>query len=542
MKAKTRVILCLGTVAAIIFATAAGQRDSGSAGGKPLYRIDLFSVYANYNGLQGGWFGKIIKDKFNIEINIITAKADAEGEAIYQTRAASGNLGDMVQDDASRMADQWKVGLLQDMAPYLANTPNITKRLKTAYEATSKKFFDGKGVYALPTSITDKKPTDPAMRGLEPEIGVYVLWDKYLEAGAPEVKTLDDLLTILGDIQRKYPVNAAGDKVYAFGAFPDWDSSGVRFAREFMQLKGLSYIGYEDFVYNNEDCTKVIEMCADNSEYYQGLKFYNKAYRLGIFDPDSATQNWDTYSFKLQNGQYLFAYWPWAVSPVTSDPNVDGKPSLWAPIPVGDLKINLSGYGPYGGGNWYGLGSKAKYPERVMEFYNWLCSDEGTLLRDGIVEGVTYVMKDGQPYRTDFARNTDQNKEAPASLGGGSWASGSSWINLGFLDLDNPNSLLNGLPGNVSLWPSVQAEMNNKWINVWRDKYKVNTPNELYRKYNQIIVTPGCDYSADEYPTEIINYTNQLKNIVVPAGWQMIYAKTDAEFDSIWKEMKSKLN
>jgi hypothetical protein len=260
-------------------------------------------------------------------------------------------------------------------------------------------------------------------------------------------------------------------------------------------------------------------------------------------DPDSATQNWDTYAFKLQNGQYLFAYWAWAVgNPVTSDPNVEGKPSLWAPIPVGDLKINLRGYGPSIGGNCYGLGSKAKYPERVMEFYNWLCSDEATLLMHGNVEGVTYVMRDGQPYRTDFAKNTDPNKGAPASRGGGSWVSGSSWINLLFLDQDNPNSLLNGLPGNSSLWPSVQAEMNNRWINAWRDKYKVNTANELYQKYNQIIVTPGCDYNADEYPTEIINYTNQLKNIVVPAGWQMIYARTDAEFDSIWREMKSKLN
>ena len=57
--------------------------------------LEIYDVAANYQGLQGGWFAKVIKDKFNIELNIIAPQVSGDGDALYQTRCASGNLGDM---------------------------------------------------------------------------------------------------------------------------------------------------------------------------------------------------------------------------------------------------------------------------------------------------------------------------------------------------------------------------------------------------------------------------------------------------------------
>lgn len=33
--------------------------------------VDVFDTVANYQGTQSGWFAKVVKDKFNMELNII---------------------------------------------------------------------------------------------------------------------------------------------------------------------------------------------------------------------------------------------------------------------------------------------------------------------------------------------------------------------------------------------------------------------------------------------------------------------------------------
>ena len=48
--------------------------------------LDVYSQLANYSGMQTGWFGKIVKDKFNIELNIIAPQV--AGDSIYQLRAS----------------------------------------------------------------------------------------------------------------------------------------------------------------------------------------------------------------------------------------------------------------------------------------------------------------------------------------------------------------------------------------------------------------------------------------------------------------------
>lgn len=45
---------------------------------KPL-KLTVFSTTANYAGPQTGWFAKVIKDKFNIELDIVASNLTAWG-------------------------------------------------------------------------------------------------------------------------------------------------------------------------------------------------------------------------------------------------------------------------------------------------------------------------------------------------------------------------------------------------------------------------------------------------------------------------------
>ena len=94
--------------------------DGGSTGGDRVIShdkeitIDNYNVAANYQGVQSGWFGKLLKDKFNITLNILAPQV--AGDALYQTRISSGTLGDLIVLEGSEFAYCVQNGLLRDCA------------------------------------------------------------------------------------------------------------------------------------------------------------------------------------------------------------------------------------------------------------------------------------------------------------------------------------------------------------------------------------------------------------------------------------------
>ena len=91
--------------------TEAGTEAAASQGAAPVVShdtemtIEIYDKAANYQGIQAGWFGKVLKDKFNIQLNIIAPQVSGDANSLYQTRSASGNLGDIVIIDNSEMQD-----------------------------------------------------------------------------------------------------------------------------------------------------------------------------------------------------------------------------------------------------------------------------------------------------------------------------------------------------------------------------------------------------------------------------------------------------
>lgn len=57
---------------------------------RPYVELTVYSEMADYSGEQVGWFAKIIKDKFNIGLNVIAANQEG-GDAKFATMMASGN-------------------------------------------------------------------------------------------------------------------------------------------------------------------------------------------------------------------------------------------------------------------------------------------------------------------------------------------------------------------------------------------------------------------------------------------------------------------
>ena len=58
-----------------------GDSTEGGGSSRPAVTLTVFSERANYSGMQEGWTAKILKDKFNVELNIVP-----NGEGVFDTR------------------------------------------------------------------------------------------------------------------------------------------------------------------------------------------------------------------------------------------------------------------------------------------------------------------------------------------------------------------------------------------------------------------------------------------------------------------------
>ena len=66
-------------------------------------------------------FAKIVKDKFNMELNIIAPNVAGGGDTLFDTRSTAGNLGDLVIVGMGngRLQKLVKSNLITDMTPLL---------------------------------------------------------------------------------------------------------------------------------------------------------------------------------------------------------------------------------------------------------------------------------------------------------------------------------------------------------------------------------------------------------------------------------------
>ena len=194
---------------------------SAMAEEKEVLVIDVYDDAANYNGTQTGWFAKLIKDKFNIELNIIASQV--VGNTVYATRSEEGNLGDILVVDKSKFPEIVEAGLAREITDKLVDCKNIMV-FKNQIDVYNKGLTGEEGkYYGIPTEMTDTSPTT-----LTDDV-IYsspmLRWDLYKEIGAPKLENLDDLLAALVKIHEIHPTNDDGDPAYPFTLWADWDNN-----------------------------------------------------------------------------------------------------------------------------------------------------------------------------------------------------------------------------------------------------------------------------------------------------------------------------
>lgn len=503
--------------------------------------IDVFDGQANYQGIASGWFAEYVKKKFNMEMNIIAPNVAGGGETLFQTRSAAGNIGDIVMmgSENGRLADTVTAGLLLDITD-MVNNSQYAKNYPRAIKMIQDLISSDK-VYAIASQASTNPPTKPS-EGLDLTYGPYIRWDYYTAIGSPALNTLEDLLPVLKQMQEKFPKSDSGKKVYGMSLFKDWDGNMMCLAKQPACMYGYDENGFQLLSADGKTTQSIID---SNSEYVRSLKFYFQANQLGLMDPDSSTQNWDSVQAKYTDGAVLWSPWPWLGQAYynTQEHKEAGKGFMYAPVQ--DMKIFSYGCKP---GDKYviGIGSKAQDPQRMMDFIDWLYSPDGIMMSSAQTngtcgpEGLTWEMKDGRPVLTDFGNKAfhgDPNITMPAEWGGGTYKDGMSQLNfqaVSTLDI-NP---ANNEPYNWTLWPSTLEANSTPLDNSWKDFMKATTTLDYLTQHNMFTVAAGNGYVAPAAPADIDAARNQCKQIIIQNSWKMVFAKDQAEFDRLLKNMQ----
>lgn len=525
-------------------ASAASQTSAGTTSKKYEKTIEatVFDSQANYQGVQTGWFGKIVKDKFNMTLNLIAPNVAGGGDTLFKTRSAAGNLGDivMIGSENGRLSDTAKAGLLVDLTDKIKNCQNLSSYPK-AIEMVKSLVSDGK-VYAIPSQVSKQSPTTPS-EGYDLTYGPYLRWDYYTAMGSPAINSMDDLLNVLKDMQKKFPKSDSGKKTYAFSFFKDWDGNMMCCAKNILCcINGYDEQGFQFLSADSKATQSIID---DDSYYVKALQYMYKANQMGLVDPDSTTQNYDTMYSKYQDGQILYSMWPWLGQAAYNTPahKKAGKGFMLAPV----KGIKIFSYGCSQAGNKYviGIGSKAQEPDRMLDFIDWLYSPEGVEMSCSQTsgscgpKGLTWETKDNKPVLTDFGKQalSGEKINVPSKWGTGTWKNGISQLNFQAVQATDTDPNTN-CPYNYTMWDSYLEDNKTPLDTSWQTTMKAKTTLDYLKQNDAYVVAPGNAYVPEAAGTEIDTLRNQCKAIIIQDSWKMAFAKNESEFNSLLKHMQ----
>lgn len=407
----------------------------------------------------------------------------------------------------------------------------------------------GKNIQLTPSRIDISKDyysngtgnlfTLPSNVGLEGhEYSIYrsvfrLRWDWYKELGYPEVNNLDDMINVMSQMQKAHPKAADGKSVYGISNYSDglmWLGFGA-----YTNTFGLSDAG--NVIFNMHDSSDIYPKYDPNSKFWDAMKYYNKANRAGIFDPDSFTQSYDDFVAKVNNGQVMSPTTSWFVLPFNQAEYAKDNTSIAGiqAIPVDGTSVHTNVDLKFGfNGMLMCINKGSKNPEKAMDVLDYLFSYEGSRLAKSGVKGVNWDIIDGVAQYTDETAALVKKGGDEYQKTGISFFEHYAGFGHGQADPDDGEPMYL-IQGKVAL-----KSQNLPVDNDFNSKYNCDYPYQAFE--NKIKEGKMKDYS--DYPLEYqmtleivpddINLIDtKLSDLATKALPKLVLAKDDAEFEEV---------
>jgi len=353
----------------------------------------------------------------------LNAAAAGSLEEMLTLQLASDNLMDVITDVDTGAIE--RAGKLLDLEPLIDEYgPNIQAKYGSLFPIWRFNALDDGKIYKLYNLTCVDIERQAAS---ETTLGIGIRYDLLKELGLPAIQSTDDWYEVMVQMKERFPT-VDGNDAYPFATFlgEDW-SVYWSLLTPFSCGQGL----YErcSTYYLDDGTNIVLSSREDTDVYWQAMAFYNRAYREGLFDPQSFEMNFDQLADKLKSGRvYSYATFAdmsdgaevfWAGNEGTAERTFafpDIKTAGYTGKTIWDLS---SGEGA--GSKILGITTANKHPEKTMQFFDFLASDEGQLLCGRGVEGLHYTLaEDGAIVMNEDTMNslkTDDSFLAASGIG-----------------------------------------------------------------------------------------------------------------------------
>lgn len=424
--------------------------------------------------------------------------------------------------------------LLEEYGQDILN--NVPERL----DMSKRLFSDEEGnVYAL---TSNAGPEGYSQRITD---STYLLrWDYYEEMNYPEMKNLDDLLNVLAEMQKAHPETEDGKPVYGIGFYIS-DNNTHNFQKRMWHDYGFRN-STNNILTKVEDHSMVFNFTDPEGPYWMACEFYNKAYRMGLLDPDSLTQQEADYSAKVANGQILAPWrnmWGLNFQNAMAETHPGENMGFMAPPVEGTIQWEDSNQAAGWEANYNAIAATCKDPAKAMEYLNFCYSEEGVRLINSGVEGIHWEYVDGEPVPTELGREimmTGGDLRAEHGLAG--------YALMTIRGLGNTVVCEDGGFTNLFKSPAYYATLNNELDQAYCEHYGVTFPLEVvlnkveegkmatHRNLDLRIIS-----AMGAAPEDIQRIDTKLEDIAVKAIPKAVMAASDAEFEAIMAEVIQEL-
>lgn len=310
----------------------------------------------------------------------------------FNVMLASNKLPDVmfVYGDYSKLYTDGSIIKLNDLIDKYA--PNLKKILDENPEVAKQLKADNGDIYAIPHLRLGKYKTFG---------GMFIRQDWLDELKLPQPETIAEWETVLQAFKEKKGVSAP----LLYGAPPKLTTMGPA-AANFLEAYGITNT---IFLKDGKVAFGPVE-----PEFKEFLTTFHRWYQAGLIDPDFATNDQKTFDAKILSGQAgaFFTYIGGGIGRYL--------PALQEKEPQANLTavqfpvVNKGDEPMFTGRSWEWSGAGAtitksnKHPEETVKALDYFFSEEGHMLKNFGVEGVTYTMKDGYPTYTDeILKNPD---------------------------------------------------------------------------------------------------------------------------------------
>lgn len=498
--------------------------------------ITLYPRDANLtSGLVGGYKGDYFASRgFNVEV---WAYSDEKTNAIL----ASGDMPDIMYIPAKNVDDMIESGMLLNLDDYLDQMPHVQSYdgLDTALNYVREyRSNDTGSVYVMPLVVGDNATHYLASDTTERN-AVKLNWAAYEAAGCPEITDMDSLLDATEAMLAAMPTAEDGNPMYGTVLNSGSDTSYWACMVMWYRMQGyleqeLPYLLEENMV----DGT-VESILSEDSMYYQGLKWYNSAYKRGLIDPDSISNDRATQKPKVDNGYTI-----------TPSGYLPGWANTYMPYYVPGTKIYYNYTNTYGDSNYViGINAKTENLEACLNFIDMLADPDAYLwIRSGPAGEFWDVDENG------VANITDTGIESAKKNGPGSVFTMSTGEEI---SLWNTQWIVSE-GGAMTSYTDKEGNPRTNMTTSWTEMVDISTDNDAYRAWQEDTGHDSwmdwlnannayCSSSAldnlspfESIPDDVMQLTiDSIKDVVTTASWKMVYAESDADFDALWNQMVS---